>query len=75
LTRKTERALKAGCDIALQCSGHLADSVKVAKGAKMLSGRAFARAKIAENCAEYISPFDRSSAESEFETLMHAATP
>jgi len=32
LTRKTERALKAGCDIALQCSGSLADSVKVAKG-------------------------------------------
>jgi len=71
LTRKTERALKAGCDIALQCSGSLADSVKVAKGAKTLSGRALERALIAENCAEHVSAFDRLSAEAEFDSLMN----
>ena len=70
LTRKTERALKAGCDIALQCSGRLADSVKVAKGAQPLSGRALARAAIADNCAEHVTDFDRAAAEAEFDVLM-----
>ena len=70
LTRKTERALKAGCDIALQCSGRLADSVKVAKGAQTLSGRALERASIADNCADYITIFDRDEAEAEFDALM-----
>lgn len=70
LTRKTERALTAGCDIALQCSGHLADSVKVAKGAKTLSGHAHRRAMIADFCADTITPFDRQAAEAEFDALL-----
>lgn len=74
LTRNAERALKAGCDIALQCSGRLADSVKVAKGAQILSGKALGRAMIAECCAEHISEFDRSAAEAEFDDLMKFAT-
>ena len=69
LTRKTERAMKAGCDIALQCSGRLADSVKVAKGALVLSGRGLGRAKVAEACAEHITQFDRVAAEAEFDAL------
>lgn len=74
LTRKTERALKAGCDIALQCSGRLADSVRVAKGAQALSGRALARAMIAESCAGFVTDFDRAEAESEFEKLMSSVS-
>ncbi len=74
LTLKTERALKAGCDIALQCSGRLADSVKVAKGAQTLSGQAYARAVIADNCADHISSFDRQAAEAEFDALMGLTT-
>ena len=74
LTRKTERALKAGCDIALQCSGSLADSVKVAKGATTLTGRAFRRAMVAEGCAEHITDFDRKAAEEEFDELFAKAT-
>lgn len=70
LTKKTERALKAGCDIALQCSGRLADSVKVAKGAQVLSGRAFERAMVADNCADHVTIFDRVEAEAEFDALM-----
>ncbi len=73
LTRKTERALSAGCDIALQCSGRLADSVKVAKGSKTLSGRAFERAMIADNCAEHIAYFDRKPSQEEFDALMSRA--
>jgi len=69
LTRKTERALNAGCDIALQCSGRLADSVKVAKGSQTLSGRSLGRAVIAENCAEHMKDFNRIAAEAEFDEL------
>jgi len=70
LTRKTQRALKAGCDIALQCSGRLADSVKVAKGSEELSGRAFARASIAQSCADHVTDFDRIAAEAEFDEYL-----
>jgi beta-N-acetylhexosaminidase len=70
LTRKTRRALKAGCDIALQCSGRLADSVKVAKGSETLSGRALGRAIVAENCVEHVTDFNRIAAEAEFDELL-----
>jgi len=69
LTRKAERALKAGCDVVLQCSGNLADSVKVAKGATILSGRSYRRAMVADACAYHISSFDRRAAEEEFDAL------
>lgn len=70
LTRKTERALAAGCDIALQCSGKLPAMVKVAKGAKYLEGRAKGRAQVADYCAEHITEFDRDFAEAEFDLLL-----
>lgn len=70
LTRKTERALAAGCDIALQCSGKLPAMVKVAKGTSTLDGRAKRRAIVAEYCAEHITPFDREAAEHEFDKLL-----
>ena len=70
LTRKTERALAAGCDVALQCSGKLPAMVKVVKGASALEGRAMWRATVAENCADHITPFDREAAEHEFDALL-----
>lgn len=70
LTRKTERALQAGCDIALQCSGKLAAMEKVAAGAKLLSGKAKMRADIADLCAEDVREFDREAAWNEFLTLV-----
>lgn len=73
LTKRTERSLKAGCDIALQCSGKMADMVKVAKGAIALEGRALSRAKIAERCADHMTPFDRELAEAQFDALMAQA--
>lgn len=72
LTHKTERALKAGCDIALQCSGDLDAMVQVAKGAKLLDGRARERAAIATACSSKITEFDRDAAEIEFNTLMQS---
>jgi beta-N-acetylhexosaminidase len=72
LSRKTERALAAGCDVALQCSGQLADMVEVAKGASPLSGQAKRRAIIAENCSGHPTDFDRAAFEQEFAQLMKA---
>ena len=70
LTRKTERALAAGCDIALQCSGKMKDMVQVVKGAKPLENESLKRAAIAENCTDFLTNFDRNSAEVEFDRLM-----
>jgi beta-N-acetylhexosaminidase len=70
LTRKTERALAAGCDIALQCSGKMKDMVQVVKGAASLEGVSYRRAKVAENCTNSLVKFDRKSAEAEFAELM-----
>lgn len=70
LTRRTERALAAGCDVALQCSGQLIDMVQVAKGAVILSGRAKRRAIVSELCAEHITEFDRVEALREFDTIL-----
>ncbi|WP_409433746.1 beta-N-acetylhexosaminidase [Litorimonas sp. RW-G-Af-16] len=74
LTRLTERTLGAGCDIALQCSGKMADMVKVVKGAKALKGKALMRARIAENCVDHITDFDRESANAEFDALMNLSS-
>ena len=70
LTRKTERALAAGCDIALQCSGKIPDMVSVAKGAGYLEGRAKNRAKVADYSAEHVTEFDRDSSQAEFDHLL-----
>ena len=70
LTRKTERALAAGCDIALQCSGKIPDMVSVAKGARYLEGRAKNRAKVADYSAEHVTEFDRDFSQAEFDHLL-----
>ena len=70
LKRKTEQALAAGCDIALQCSGKMKDMVEVVKGAAPLEGVSYRRAKVAENCTNSLAKFDRKSAEAEFADLM-----
>ena len=73
LAAKTEAALAAGCDIALQCSGKMADMVRVAAGAQALVGRALERARVAEFCGTHAAPFDRAAAEAEFDALMGMA--
>lgn len=66
----TEQSLAAGCDIALQCSGQLPDMVKVAKGAKVLRGKAAERAFVADHCAVKIKRLNRAAAVSEYEDLL-----
>lgn len=63
---KTRKALDAGCDVILHCSGNLPAMVEIANEAKTLSGESARRADIAQYCAEYITAFDRESAWQEF---------
>jgi len=70
LVRKTELSLAAGCDIALQCSGQIDAMVKVAKGAKPLSGKALLRANIAELCVGEPNELPRDAAQARLSTLM-----
>lgn len=70
LQAKTSKALAAGCDIALQCSGVLPAMVQVAKGAKTLSGAAARRAALADLCAEHVTPFERDAAVADYDALL-----
>ena len=69
LTQRAEQSLKAGCDIALQCSGKLADMIAVAKGAAAMGPTSLIRASLAENCVADKPEFDRWDSEAELNTI------
>jgi len=52
LAERAQAALKAGCDVVLQCSGVLADMAEAAKGAGVLAGLSLVRARAAESFAK-----------------------
>lgn len=52
LARRAEAALKAGCDVVLQCSGVLTEMQETVKGCAPLEGLALVRARAAEGFAK-----------------------
>lgn len=70
LTALTHKALAAGCDIALQCSGEMPNMVKVAAGAITLQGKAAERAFVADHCAASETKLDAKSARAEYDALL-----
>jgi len=66
----TAKSLAAGCDIGLHCNGKMRSMVKVAKGAKALSGKALERAIIADNIASVADDFDVEAGLSVLKNLM-----
>ena len=52
LAERAEAALAAGCDLVLQCSGHLSDMLTVAKGCRTLDGLPLVRARAVESFAK-----------------------
>lgn len=70
LETKAVDALRAGCDVVLQCSGQLGDMVYVAKGVKALRGKAKERAMMAELAAIPPRRFNRETVKTEFSQLM-----
>jgi beta-N-acetylhexosaminidase len=69
---RAERAIGAGCDIALHCNGDLSEARAVAEGAPPLAGAALKRAEKALECVQQIEPFDAAEATREFDAAMGA---
>lgn len=57
-SERTKRSLIAGCDVALHCSGDMAEMVECAKGSRPLEGDAARRAAAALDRIEPASDFD-----------------
>lgn len=71
LRSRTERAIAAGCDLVLQCTGVVADMAEVAEGAPVLAGKALARAEAAQAiCDKPPEPFDPYAAEWRWRDLL-----
>lgn len=70
LTKLTQSALHAGCDVVLQCSGKLPAMVNVAKGLSPLSGNSLQRAQMAELMGETYESFNPVSALEEYDSLI-----
>ncbi|MEM0985207.1 MAG: beta-N-acetylhexosaminidase [Pseudomonadota bacterium] len=77
LAERGARAIEAGCDVLLHCSGFakhadevLAEMTEVAEAAPLLSGKALERAERAEAMSTRAKPFDQDAAWARFEALM-----
>ena len=71
LQQRAEAALKAGCDVVLQCSGKLADMREAAKGCANLAGPSMVRARAVESFAKRPArEFDADAGWARFRTLM-----
>jgi beta-N-acetylhexosaminidase len=70
MRQRTERALAAGCDLALQCNGQAPDMQAVAMAAPQLTPTAQARATAAEKDRKSPPPVDIAALEAEFSSIM-----
>ncbi len=75
LTWRAEKALLAGCDVVLQCSGRMQDMVKVARGVLPLQGESLRRAEIAMQMAKQGTAFDAVAAQAELDEFMQILEP
>ncbi len=72
LTERAEAALKAGCDVVLQCSGVLKDMEAAAKGCQTLTGPSLVRARAVEAFAKRpAEDFDAEAGWARFKELMN----
>jgi len=73
LSERAEAALKAGCDVVLQCSGVLKDMEAAAKGCQTLAGPSLVRARAVEAFAKRpAGDFDADAGWARFKHLMSA---
>jgi beta-N-acetylhexosaminidase len=75
LAQRADAALKAGCDVVLQCSGVLKDMEEVAKGCGALDDLALVRARAAESFAKRPpDAFDAEAGWKRFSALLTASS-
>lgn len=77
LADRAARAHRAGCDIALHCSGFLknpddilAEMTEVADASPVLSGHSLRRAEAAERATGHLKPFDKAEGRARLEALL-----
>jgi beta-N-acetylhexosaminidase len=77
LAERASKGIRAGCDIALHCSGFikepaaiLAEMTEVAEASPVLSGESLRRAKAAENATKALKPFDKTEGRARLEKLL-----
>ncbi len=70
LAKNTERALAAGCDVALHCNGVMAEMEQVAIAAGKLRGKALRRARAALKSVRKPQAFDRKAALKDLQALV-----
>ena len=66
----SRRALSAGCDVVLQCSGDMATMQRVVRGCRRLDGDALRRARMAECTVMAPEPLDVDAARAELDDLL-----
>ncbi len=77
LADRTKRAMDAGCDVVLHCSGFVKEPDvivqemrEVADAAPVMTGKSLARAQAAERASLGLAPFDRAEGWARFEELL-----
>ena len=80
LSDKASRAHRAGCDVALHCSGFLkdpeailAEMTEVAEASPVLSGESLRRAEAAERATTHLKAFDKMEGRARLERLLSSA--
>ncbi|WP_421792153.1 beta-N-acetylhexosaminidase [Hyphobacterium sp.] len=67
---RTERSIRAGCDIVLHCNGQRKEMEPVAEAAPLLAGAALRRAKAAEAARNQGEDFDAEAGLAKLQTLL-----
>ncbi|MDP3736119.1 MAG: beta-N-acetylhexosaminidase [Hyphomonadaceae bacterium] len=80
LASRASRAIDAGCDVILHCSGFIKEAsaildemAEVAGASPVLAGDSLRRAKAAENAARTPIPFDKAAARAKLQKLLSRA--